>query len=97
MSTIIKGQFVSVWDEGSVSTYAELDTKSGELLNVQMVDGNTDMGTLEREYFEDKEGNEYEVCITCHGFILKAEMNEGVGKQLIEDTACPNPNCESNF
>jgi hypothetical protein len=32
---IIKGQFVSVWDDGSVTSYAELNLDTGEVINIE--------------------------------------------------------------
>ena len=93
MSKILKGQFVSVWEQGSVSTYAELDTEKGEVIEIQIAN-TKDMGFLEREYFQDRAGIEYEVCTECHSYILKTEMNpDNVGKGLHEDKVCSNPDC----
>jgi len=83
---IIKGQFTSVWDGGEVVTESVLDTDTGELSTVS-VDAN-DIGTLEREYFEDKTGEEYEVCPECHDHIMKTVMNPGVGHDLNEEKEC---------
>ena len=94
--SIKKGQFVSVWEQGTISTYGEYNEETGELLNVQTVD-TEDLGYLKREYFKDRAGNEYEVCSTCHSFILKTKMNpDQVGKGLSEDQVCSNPDCETN-
>lgn len=90
--SVIKGKFVSEWDYGTVETAGTLDMKTGEITteSVEAKDG-----VLEREYFEGQDGEEYEVCSTCHEFIMKTEINEGVGKQLHEDRVCSNPDCES--
>lgn len=90
----IKGQFVSVWDDGSeISTYCELDPSDGELFPTVVETG--DHGSLEREYFQTPDGDELEVCTTCHEFILKTVMNPGIGHDLNEEQVCSNPECES--
>lgn len=90
----IKGQFVSVWEEGVVQTHCELDPSTGEVFP-DSVD-TVDLGTLEREYFETKDGDELEVCPTCHGYILKTVMNPGIGHDLNEENECSDPECESH-
>lgn len=90
----IKGSFVSVWEQGTVQTEGTLDTSDGEV-TAKSVDID-DLGSLEREYFEDKDGNEYEICTTCHNYILKTEMNPGTGHDLNEEQVCSNPDCESH-
>lgn len=91
---ILKGTFVSLWDEGTISTPAELDTETGEV-TTESVDVNN-FEHLNEEWFEDKEdGEEYEVCTVCHEFILKTIMDEGIGKSLIERQICSDPDCEN--
>jgi hypothetical protein len=60
----IKGQFVSVWEEGTVSTSCELDPTTGELFPVT-IETENDLGSLEREYFQTPDGEELTVCPTC--------------------------------
>lgn len=88
--SIIKGKFVSEWDYGIVVTSASLDTETGEVTTEPV---EAEDGVLEREYFEDQD-TEYEVCPICHEYIMKTEMNEGVGKHLHEEKVCSNPDCE---
>ncbi|MCX5884306.1 MAG: hypothetical protein NT096_00075 [Proteobacteria bacterium] len=91
--TILTGSFVSVWDEGTVQTQGTLNTKTGEVtakfVNVP------DLGSLKREYFEDEAEDIYEVCTECHEYILKSEMNPGIGHDLNEEQVCSNKDCES--
>lgn len=94
MSKRIKGQFVSVWEEGTVSTSCKLDPSTGEVFP-ESVD-TVDLGSLEREYFQARDGEELEVCNTCHGFILKTAMNPGIGHDLNEEEECSDPDCESH-
>ncbi len=94
---IIKGQFVSVWDDGSVTSYAELNLDTGEVINIETLDGAEIHGCLLREYFEDQDGNTYDVCTTCHEYTLKASMvPDQTGKGLHEEKVCVNPDCESH-
>lgn len=92
--TILKGSFISVWEEGTVQTEGTLDLKDGEVTCRTTKSKN--LGSLEREYFEDKDGNEYEVCTICHSYILKGVMNPGMYHDLIEEQECSNPDCESH-
>ena len=78
-----------------MTTPCRLDLNSGELFP-EIVDAPDDLGNLEREYFEDKQGEEYEVCTACHEFILKAVMNPGIGHDLDEEMECSNSDCESH-
>ena len=93
----IKGTFTSVWDDGGaiIVTSAELNTETGEVTTLQSGEGqNVDI--LDREYFTDEHENEHEVCTTCHEYIMKAVMVDGVGSTLNEVKICSNPDCESN-
>lgn len=91
----IKGKFTSIWDNGTVTTPAILDTKTGEI-TTDAVEVSDDMGTLMEEWFEDSEGTEYDVCPECHEYILHTcmEPDEHVSHQLNELKRCKNPNCE---
>lgn len=90
----LKGSFVSVWEQGTVQTEGTLNTKTGQVTAQSVESG--DLGSLEREYFEDQDGNEYEVCTECHEYILKAVMDpDKVGKGLSETKVCANPDCDS--
>jgi hypothetical protein len=91
---ILKGSFVSVWEQGIVQTEGTLNTDTGEVTCNSVESEN--LGSLEREYFEDKDGNEYEVCPTCHEYILKTTIDpDQVGKGLSETKVCFNPDCDS--
>ena len=92
---MIEGSFTSEWSGGIVTTPCRLDLNSGELFP-EMVNAPNNLGGLEREYFEDKNGDEHEVCTTCHEFILKTVMNPGKGHDLNEEEECSNPDCESH-
>jgi hypothetical protein len=89
----MKGTFVSIWDNGSIQTPAELDEKTGEI-STESVDADG-MEHLMEEWFEDEEGEEIEVCPICHEYALKTVVKEGIGKTLYEDKVCCNPDCEN--
>lgn len=89
----MKGTFTSIWDGGlEINTPAEL-FESGEVfalpVNIEGVE------QLDEEYFTDQNGKRYEICRSCHTFILKTEMVESIGKQLIERTGCPDEDCDN--
>ena len=92
---IINGEFISIWDGGTVHTSASLDTESGEVTTTPVEVA--DMGSLIREEFEASNGDEYKVCTTCHSYILKGKMvPDNVGNGLHEEQLCADPNCESH-
>ena len=92
---LLKGQFTSEWDQGTVSTSCILDLNTGELFP-EMVD-TKDMGSLIREKFVGENGDEYRVCPYCHGYILKGKMfDDKVGNGQHEEQVCADPNCESH-
>ena len=90
----LKGHFVSVWEEGVVSTSCELDEDTGELFPDVADVG--DLGSLEKEFFQTPDGNEIPVCSTCHGFILRPAMIPDTGHCLLEGMQCSDPACESH-
>ena len=89
--TIMNGSFISVWEEGTIQTEGTLDIETGEVTCKSV--NTPDLGCLEREYFEDKDGNEYEVCKECHEYILKTAMVPGISHTLEEEQYCSNPDC----
>jgi hypothetical protein len=92
--SIIPGSFVSVWDSGSVQTEGTLNTRTGEV--TAETSNLSELGSLDREYFEDKTGKEYEVCPECHQYILKTVINpDQIGKSLSEIQVCSDPDCDS--
>jgi len=92
---IIKGLFTSEWDQGMVVTDCTLNTETGELFP-EVVD-TKDMGSLISEKFEGDDGSEYEVCSSCHEYVLKGKIfKDKVGCGLHEEQVCANPNCDSH-
>ena len=91
---MLKGFFVSVWEEGTVTTSCDLDEDTGELFPEAADVG--DLGSLEKEFFQTPDGNEIPVCSTCHGFILRPAMTPDIGHCLLEGMQCSDPDCESH-
>lgn len=89
----MNGTFISVWDGGlEINTPAELFDTGEVFARPVHVEG---LETLDEEYFTDENGKRYDICPTCHTFILKTEMVERIGKQLIERTGCTDENCDN--
>lgn len=96
MSKQIKCEFTSDWSDGtSITTPCIYDPKTGE---VTPESSNTDpSGSLEREHITLPDGDEKDVCTTCHEYVMKSVMNPGTTKHdLVEEQVCSNPDCESN-
>ena len=89
----MNGTFTSVWDGGlEINSPAEL-FESGEVFTTSVeVEG---LEVLDEEFFTDQNGKRYEICPTCHTFILKTEMVERIGKTLIERTGCTDKHCDN--
>jgi hypothetical protein len=84
---MIKGIFISNWDDNiEISTYAELDEQTGEII-AESVD--VDVDILNSEVFISETGETFEVCPECHSFILKTVIENEV-------KLCSNPDCENS-
>jgi len=94
----MKGTFISIWNDGiEISTPAELNTETGELIIESVnVDG-LDLDILINEKFIDENDDKYEVCPDCHCFIMRTVMSDGIGHTLNEIKVCSDPYCESNL
>lgn len=90
-----EGTFISVWDDGTeIRTNATLDEETG-YIEAEQSDDTCDHGSLVREYFENENGDEYEVCSECHCYILKTVMKDGIGSCLDECRVCSNSDCDN--
>jgi len=90
---IIKGTFTSIWDDDNdITTPAELNTKTGEV-TAESVEAH-DVEILNKEYFTNEKGEEFEVCPECHEYILHTCMEPGIGHNLDEVKRCKNPDCD---
>lgn len=90
----IRCAFVSVWDGDTVLRSRAIyhkDDRSVEVLETHDVDG---LEILDREYIELPDGDELEVCPSCHEYVLKPVMVDGVGNSYDETSECPNPDCD---
>ncbi len=95
-----KGTFTSVWDGGfEVTTVAELDEETGCIKTESVDVEEFDLEILDREYFTDTDENEYEVCSSCHEYVMREKCIEGEGNGCDYDgeLICSNPYCESNL
>lgn len=94
MPKIIKCEFTSVWDDGAeVTTPCKYNPATGEVVP-EISKGDAPIGMLEEEYITLPNGKRIDVCTDCHSYVMKTEMVEDVGKQLVEDTHCSNPDCD---
>lgn len=91
---MIKGKFISVWDEGIVTTNATLDPQTGHIDAESVEVG--DLGNLIEELFEDENGDEYNVCPECHEYILKCVMEDNPHNNTVLDEVerCSDVNCD---
>ena len=89
----MKCEFTSVWDDDSVvTTPCEYDPDTGEV-TPEVSKGRIPTGCLEREYITLEDGEEIEVCPDCHGFTLKAVMDDLADLSYGETSECRNPDC----
>lgn len=92
-----RGTFTSVWDDGvEITSPAELDEETGEVIVLETAEVNG-LDMLMEETFTDTEGKVYPICPECHAYILKTEMVESTGKQLVERSGCTDPNCDNSI
>ena len=90
-------KFTSVWDNNAeITTDAKYNPKTGE---ITAETSDSDPGKdayLEREYIELPDGDEIEVCTTCHEYTMRTIMASGQGHSYDEEQVCRNPDCESH-
>lgn len=92
----IEGTFVSVWDDGTeIRTNATLDEETGHI-DIEISEDDEYHGSLVREYFEDEDGEEYEVCPECHEYIMKTVMKDSIGSCIEECRVCSDSFCINN-
>ena len=98
MKKEIKGVLLTVWSNGEdLESPATLNEKTGEITVLQTHDGK-DRGCLEREKFTDEDENDYDVCPSCHEYILKTVMaqNKHCSAVVDESQVCMNRDCDYN-
>lgn len=91
----MKVKFNSVWDSCTITTDAEYFPETGEVYSETSDSLPGKDATLEREYIELPNGDEIEVCTTCHEYTMRAAMNPGIGHDLNEEKECRNPICDN--
>ena len=104
MSKEIKCTFTSIWDDGTtVTTPCTYDPKTGEV--TPELSNAHPKGSLTREFItlpsawdngDDPDGDELEVCDTCHEYVLKTVVGDRADKSYGEMQVCSNPDCENN-
>ena len=77
MSNNIQGAYTSIWTGGIIIRMpCELDPETGEVFHENVVVDQS-FNRLYNERLEGFDGNEYEICTTCHRFILENEVCSG--------------------
>jgi hypothetical protein len=89
----IKCSFTSVWTDGLVTTPCVFNSETGQV-DPEVGTGPLPKGSLEREFITLPDGDEREVCPTCHEYILKTVMGDRADRSYGEIKVCSNPNCE---
>lgn len=84
---VIKGFFISYWEEGTIETPAELDLETGHL-QVHFSDGGVHYQHLIKEVFVSSGGETYMVCPDCHEYVTKFELCLGSNDILGEEEYC---------
>jgi hypothetical protein len=94
---VMKIEFTSVWNDGSdvVTTPGTYDPKTGEV-DAEVSKGPIPEGTLDREFITLPNGDEKDVCTTCHSYVLKKVVGDRADCSYGELEECSDPTCESN-
>ena len=80
MKNSVKCEFTSVWSDGSVVTTPCLYIPKTGKTNPKVSKAEAPSGTVEQEYITLPEGEQLEVCLECHKYVLNG-------------SDCPNPSC----
>ena len=71
-----------------LSTKGTLNISTGAVDSLETVNVEG-LENLDREYFTDMTGKEYEICTDCHSYITITEMvDDPTGKGIHEETRC---------
>lgn len=88
-SDVEQGTFVSVWDLGEeCRSSCRFAPKTGEILYVADSEQLPE-GACLREYIEDANGDEYDVCPDCHDWVLDTKTNLSGDGDVEEYFECP--------
>ena len=88
----IKCSFTSSWTKSSIIIPCVFNSETGEV-HPEMSPVKP-KGSLEKEFITLPDGDEREVCPTCHEYILKTVMGDRADLSYGEIKVCSNPNCE---
>ena len=89
----MKCTFTSIWDDGSVvTTPGTYDPETGEV-DAEVSKGPIPTGCLEREFITLPDGDEKDVCMQCHSYVLKTVMGDLADGSYGEYEECSDPDC----
>jgi len=83
-----KGQLIAEWDDGMIFTTGSIDSETGKV-DAKFVE-TKELGSLISIAFECNDGDIFHICVKCHAYSLKWDINKE------PKSSCPNPECESN-
>jgi len=88
--------FTSIWSSGTeVTTPGTYNPKTDEV-TAESASIDPD-GCLTREYITLPDGDELEVCMDCHSYVLKPVVTDLADLSFGETPECRNPDCESRL
>lgn len=87
---LIKCEYTSVWDDGSIVTTPCIYHPESGLVEPEVFKGAVPTGTLVREYITLEDGDELEVCPDCHEYVLRTVVGDRVDLSYGEYKECPN-------
>lgn len=94
---LIKCEFTSVWDDGSVvTTPCVYDDATGQT-DPEVSKGPVPTGLVLREYITLDNGDELEVCHDCHEYVLRTVVGDRADLSYGEYKECPNPDCPEHI
>jgi hypothetical protein len=89
----MKCEFTSEWDDGSVVTTACTYNPKTGAVNPGVSKGPIPEGSLDREYITLPGGDELEICMQCHSYILKKVVGDLADCSYGEYEECSDPEC----
>jgi hypothetical protein len=85
--------FTSVWDDGSeITTPGTYDPETGEVTG-EVSKSLPPKGTLIREFITLPDGDEKDVCMECHSYVLKTVVGERADLSYGEYQTCSDTDC----
>jgi hypothetical protein len=83
--------YTAVWSDMSIETDCTYDPATGEV-TPEMSNAQPE-GCLEREYIILPDGDELNVCTTCHSYVTKKVMGDRADLSYGEIERCSDPDC----